>query len=145
MLFRSRAAGLLAVRALERNVTISLPNGQLRVAGDYGRVLQILVNLIANAIRYTPEGGQIRLEAAVRADLLGISVVDEGKGIAPDQHERVFQKFVRLEGDAKGGSGLGLYISRALARAMGGDILLESDVGQGARFTLMLHADGEGA
>lgn len=140
-----RAAGLLAVRALERNVTISLPNGQLRVAGDYGRVLQILVNLIANAIRYTPEGGQIRLEAAVRADRLGITVVDDGKGIAPDQHERVFQKFVRLEGDAKGGSGLGLYISRALARAMGGDILLESDVGQGARFTLMLHADGEGA
>lgn len=135
-----RAAGLLAVRAMDRGVTIHVPNGTVLVAGDFGRVLQILVNLLANAIRYAPENSVVRLEPLVEADWMGMAVVDEGKGIAPDQHDRVFQKFERLEGDSAGGSGLGLYISRTLARAMGGDILLDSDIGQGARFTLRLRA-----
>ena len=72
--------------------------------------------------------------------MAGIAVIDAGKGIAPEHHERVFGKFERLDGNIGGGSGLGLYISRRLARAMGGDILLDSQPGQGARFTLLLKA-----
>lgn len=135
-----RAAGFLAVRRMDQGLSIARPETALWVAGEFGRVLQILVNLLANAIRYSPEGGQIRMEAVTHADMAGIAVIDAGKGIAPEHHERVFGKFERLDGNIGGGSGLGLYISRRLARAMGGDILLDSQPGQGARFTLLLKA-----
>jgi signal transduction histidine kinase len=80
------------------------------------------------------------MEAVALADMAGIAVIDAGKGIAPEHHDRIFSKFERLDGNIGSGSGLGLYISRRLARAMGGDILLDSQPGQGARFTLLLKA-----
>ncbi|MEY3984929.1 MAG: hypothetical protein RLZ59_374 [Pseudomonadota bacterium] len=135
-----RAAGLLAVRRTDQGLSITWPDNALWVAGEFGRVLQILVNLLTNAIRYSPEGGQIRMEAVALADMAGIAVIDAGKGIAPEHHDRIFRKFERLDGNIGSGSGLGLYISRRLARAMGGDILLDSQPGQGARFTLLLKA-----
>ena len=69
-----------------------------------------------------------------------IVVADQGKGIDAEEHERIFEKFERLDHDEPGGSGLGLYIARRLARAMGGDIVVDSAPGQGARFTLILLA-----
>lgn len=135
-----RAPGLLAVRRMDRGLTITLPHQPLLVAGEFGRVLQILVNLLANAIRHSPEGGHIWLEPVSEPGKLGLAVVDQGGGIAAEDHERVFGKFERLGDNAGGGSGLGLYISRKLARAMGGDIRLESRSGEGARFILMLQA-----
>jgi signal transduction histidine kinase len=73
-------------------------------------------------------------------DLATVIIADQGKGIAPADHERVFAKFERVDPSEPGGSGLGLYIARRLARAMGGDINLDSAPGQGARFALTLPA-----
>ena len=135
-----RAAGLLAVRAADRNVRIDAPaEGEgLPATGDFTRTLQILVNLIANAVRYTPEGGQVWVRTEQEGDLALVVVADQGKGIAPEDQERIFGKFERVDPTEPGGTGLGLYIARRLARAMGGDLAVDSAPGQGARFTLTL-------
>jgi signal transduction histidine kinase len=135
-----RAAGLLAVRAADRNVRIDTPSASdsLLAAGAFRRALQIMMNLLTNAIRYSPEGGQIWIRTDREGDLAALIVADQGKGIAPDDQERVFEKFERVDPGEPGGTGLGLYIARRLARAMGGDISVDSAPGQGARFTFTL-------
>ncbi len=139
-----RAAGILAVRAQERGIAIDAPkHGEhLPAIAEFRRVLQILLNLVGNAIRYAPDNSQvwIRLEdAGSRARLI---VADQGPGLSAEQQVRVFEKFERLGRSGEdGGSGLGLYISRRLARAMGGDLTVESAPGQGARFILEVPAD----
>ena len=104
--------------------------------------MQILLNLVGNAIRYAPDNSQvwIRLEdAGSRARLI---VADQGPGLSTEQQAKVFEKFERLGRSGEdGGSGLGLYISRRLARAMSGNLAIESAPGQGARFILDLPAD----
>ncbi|HYN47117.1 MAG TPA: HAMP domain-containing sensor histidine kinase, partial [Allosphingosinicella sp.] len=141
-----RAAGLLAVRAAGRDVTIDGPGAveALPATGDFTRALQILMNLIANAIRYTPEGGQVWLRAEREGDLAAIIVADQGRGIAADDQDRIFDKFERVDPTEAGGTGLGLYIARRLARAMGGDIAVDSAPGQGARFTFTMPLRNEG-
>ncbi len=138
-----RAAGLLGVKALDRQINVLPPEtGEAVPArGEFRRVLQILVNLIGNAIRYGPEGSEVRLEIGLEDGRPRIAVTDEGSGVLPEDRERIFEKFERLGRDDQGGSGLGLYISRKLARAMGGDIRIEGDAGQGACFILTLPAD----
>ncbi len=135
-----RAAGLLGVRASDKQVRIDRPDADeiLMASGDFHRVLQILVNLLTNAVRYTPPGGMVWLRTEQDGDSAVVVVADQGKGIALDDHARVFDKFERVDPSEPGGSGLGLYISRRLARAMGGDITLDSAPGQGARFVLTL-------
>ena len=135
-----RAAGLLSVRAANAGVAISrpAPDAVEPALGDFRRVLQILVNLIGNAVRYSPPGASVAV--AVRPG--AITVADAGKGIAPADQARVFEKFERVDPSEPGGSGLGLYIARRLARAMGGDVLLDSEAGTGARFTLTLPTGG---
>lgn len=135
-----RAAGLLSVKALDRRIEILAPGAAEAVPalGEFRRVLQILVNLIGNAIRYSPEGTQVHVRAGSHAGRATILVADQGPGIPAEAQAQVFMKFERLGRDDPGGSGLGLYISRRLARAMGGDILLESEPGEGARFVLTL-------
>ena len=138
-----RAAGLLTVRAADGNVHIERPalTDSLPASGDFRRALQVLVNLMGNAVRYSPRGGTIRIRTghddAGRACVI---VADEGKGVAPFDHERIFDKFGRVDPDEPGGSGLGLYISRRLARAMGGEIAIDSALGEGARFIFSLPA-----
>ena len=139
-----RAAGILGVRAQERGISIDAPKQgeHLPAIAEFRRVLQILLNLVGNAIRYAPDNSQvwIRLEdAGTRARLV---VADQGPGLSEEQQAKVFEKFERLGRSGEdGGSGLGLYISRRLARAMGGDLLVESAPGQGARFILDVPAD----
>ena len=135
-----RAAGLLQVRAGDRNVRIDRPAGDdsLPAKGEFRRVLQIVVNLIGNAVRYSPEGSMVWLRTERDADTAVLIVADQGKGIAIDDQARIFEKFERVDPSEPGGSGLGLYISRRLARAMGGDIVVDSAPGQGARFVLTL-------
>lgn len=135
-----RAAGLLAVRAADSGVVIDAPGADesLPATGDFTRTLQILVNLIGNAIRYTPEGGQIWVRTEEEGDLAAIIVADQGKGIAEEDQDRVFEKFERVDPSEPGGTGLGLYIARRLARAMQGDLDVDSAPGQGARFTFTL-------
>jgi signal transduction histidine kinase len=135
-----RAAGLLAVRAGERPVRIDspAPGDSLAASGDFRRALQVVVNLLTNAIRYSPEGGQIWVRTDREGDLAALIIADQGKGISTEDQARIFEKFERVDPTEAGGTGLGLYIARRLARAMGGDLAVDSAPGQGARFTFTL-------
>jgi len=135
-----RVAGLLAVRAADREVRIDAPatDEAAPATGDFTRALQILMNLVANAVRYTPEGGQVWIRTEREGDLAAVIVADQGKGIAAEDQDRIFGKFERVDPNEPGGTGLGLYIARRLACAMGGDIAVDSAPGQGARFTFTL-------
>lgn len=137
-----QACGILGVRAREKGITLAAPvkgESQLAIA-EFRRVLQILINLVNNAIRYSPEGSEIW----VRLDRVGqralLTVADQGPGLEEEQQSKVFEKFERLGRSGDGGSGLGLYISRRIARAMDGDLTVDSAPGQGARFTLSVPA-----
>lgn len=138
-----RAAGLLSVRAREQGIDIDAPKEGESVSaiGEFRRVLQVLLNLISNAIHYSPEGSQIWLRVELENNRARIVVADQGEGLSDEQQAKVFEKFERLGRSGDGGSGLGLYISRRLARAMKGELAVESAPGQGARFTLELPAD----
>ncbi|MEH3047733.1 sensor histidine kinase [Sphingomonas adhaesiva] len=137
-----RAAGLLAVRAADNKVTIdrSECDTPLPAIGEFRRTLQILVNLIGNALRYSPRGATVWLHLQREGDRAVAIVADQGKGIAPEDQARIFEKFERVDTSEQGGSGLGLYIARRLARAMGGDLTVDSALGMGARFVLSLPA-----
>ncbi len=138
-----RAAGILSVRAQERRITLHTPDAAVKVPaiGEFRRVLQVLLNLLSNAIRYSPEGSAVTLDVGERPAGAWISVRDEGQGLSADQAARVFDKFERLGRSGDGGTGLGLYISRRLARAMGGDLAVTSQPGEGACFELSLPTD----
>jgi len=138
-----RAAAILGVRARERGITIDAPKvGETAPAiGEFRRVLQILLNVLGNAIRYSPEGSDVWIRAEQDGIRSVVVVADQGQGMTDAQQTRAFDKFERLGRSNDGGTGLGLYISRRLARAMGGDLTVESAPGQGARFMLVLPAD----
>ncbi|WP_343528183.1 HAMP domain-containing sensor histidine kinase [Sphingomonas sp.] len=135
-----RAAGLLGVRADAAGVAVSRPGpaDSLPALGDFGRSLQILINLIGNALRYSPRGGEVLVSVADEEEWAVVRVADHGKGIAPEDQPRIFEKFERVDPTEPGGNGLGLYIARRLARAMGGDLGVESAPGEGATFTFRL-------
>lgn len=135
-----RAAGLLAVRADSAGVRIARPGFEASgpAWGDFGRVLQILLNLIGNALRYSPHGEAVTVSVGQGEGCVCVRVADRGKGIAPADQMRIFEKFERVDPSEPGGNGLGLYIARRLARAMGGDLTVESAAGEGATFTLSL-------
>ena len=111
------------------------------VRADVEKVQQVLINLLSNAIKFTDPGGHVRLACACRDETAQVRVIDSGVGIPPAKLEAIFEPFVQVdqaftrEGQ---GTGLGLSISRDLARAMGGDITVESELGGGAVFTLSL-------
>ncbi|MFM5948603.1 MAG: sensor histidine kinase [Novosphingobium sp.] len=139
-----RASGILGVRAQERGIVIDAPKEgeHLPAIAEFRRVLQILLNLVGNAIRYTPENSQIWIRLEDAGGKARLIVADQGPGLSEEQQAKVFEKFERLgRSNEDGGSGLGLYISRRLARAMGGELAVESAPGQGARFILDLPAD----
>jgi signal transduction histidine kinase len=143
----ARARSLVALRAKGRNLNLDAVEApaDIRLLADERRTVQILVNLLNNAVKFTPEGGQIGVEVAPdQAGMIAVTIRDTGPGIAAADHERVFEKFQQLVDETwRGkpeGTGLGLHISRELARLMGGDLTLESALGQGARFTLTLPA-----
>lgn len=135
-----RAAGLFVVKAMDRKIRILAPAAeQSTVAtGEFRRALQILMNLVGNAVRYSPEDSEVRIETGRDDGSAWIAVMDQGAGVPADSRERIFHKFERLGRSDPGGSGLGLYISRRLALAMGGDIRVDDAPGGGARFTLSL-------
>jgi signal transduction histidine kinase len=114
----------------------------VRVWADPDRMRQILINLVMNAIKYSPPGaGKISISYTMtRYDVI-IQVADSGSGIPPDMLESIFEPFVQLDSgltDRRGGVGLGLAISRDMARAMNGDLTVDSTMGMGSRFTLAL-------
>lgn len=138
-----RAVAILQSRAQERGISIDLPAEDEDVAaiGEFRRVLQVLLNLIGNAIRYAPEGSDVWIRLERKGIRARVTVADQGPGLSRGEQARMFDKFERLGRANDGGTGLGLYISRRLARAMHGELTVESAPGQGARFTLELPAD----
>lgn len=137
----AEAIQLVQPRAQERGVSIEfIGSPEAALASGEGRgVVQILVNLLGNAVRHSPGEAVVSLSIERRGDLLAVTIADSGPGIAMADQQRIFERYERV-GNEPGGIGLGLAISRRLARSMGGDIELESAPGQGARFTLVLPA-----
>jgi signal transduction histidine kinase len=117
---------------------------------DCARVEQILLNLLSNAVRFTPRLGTITVTLRPADEAVSVTVADTGTGIPPDKLTAIFEPFVQVDSGLTrtvGGTGLGLTISRALARGMGGDLVADSDGASWARFTLTLRgsaAEGEG-
>jgi signal transduction histidine kinase len=112
-------------------------NGVPPVAADKDRVRQVLINLVENAIKYSPDGGKIELGVESEEGAVVFRVLDEGLGIPADEQPRIFQKFYRLDPDMTrgiGGTGLGLYICSELVERMGGRIWVESRDGKGSAF-----------
>jgi signal transduction histidine kinase len=122
-------------------------DSSITARADPERVTQVLINLFSNAIKFTPAGGHIGAECAANVDTVSIRVRDTGIGIAAEKHESIFEPFIQLKeslSDRESGVGLGLAISRDLARAMKGDLTVESTEGKGSRFTLSLPRAIEG-
>jgi signal transduction histidine kinase len=108
---------------------------------DRGKLAQILVNLLANAIKFTPDGGRVTIDARREGDGLAVSVSDTGIGIPAMELARIFDEFHQVDGSssrAYGGVGLGLALSQRLARALGGEVRVASVEGKGSTFTVTL-------
>jgi signal transduction histidine kinase len=129
---------------LEKSITGT--DEQLTINADPDRLSQVLNNLVANALRYTPRGGSIRLKVEPSTGGLTLTVEDTGSGIPPEDLPYVFDRFWKAEKSRSRhegtGSGLGLAIARQLVQAHGGTIRVESQPGQGTRFIITLPVDG---
>ena len=137
-----RAVQVLGADARAKRFTVVPPaEGEHQyVLGDDRRTLQVVLNLLGNALKYAPEESQVWLRLDRHNGVGTLTVMDQGHGLSVEQQQRMFEKFERL-GKADGeGSGLGLYIARRIAEAMRGMLTVESAPGQGARFTLSLPA-----
>jgi signal transduction histidine kinase len=131
-----RAYATFAEEARARGIDYELELGEGAVLiTDGDRVLQIVTNLIANALHWTPQGGRVDLGLAAQNGEVMVAVGDTGPGIAPQEEERIFRPFWSGDG---GGTGLGLTIARELALALGGRLELHSEPGRGSRFVLVL-------
>ena len=110
------------------------------ISGDERKVKQVLLNLLSNALKFTPEGGQIDVRAGLNNDVAEVSVTDTGVGIAPEDQEAVFEEFRQVGGAEKKaeGTGLGLALSRKFIELHGGRIWVKSQVGMGSTFTFTL-------
>lgn len=137
------AEALVAPQFAKKGVRYSHRKGdaKLSVFADREKVQQIVVNLLANAVKFTSGGGSVDLDWRVEDESVVVRVRDTGAGIPTDKIEQIFEPFVQLRAPGSvptGGTGLGLAISRDLARAMGGDVSATSTVGVGSVFTLTL-------
>jgi signal transduction histidine kinase len=121
-------------------VVASVPGGLPAVRGDRARLRQVLGNLIENAVKYSPEGGEVRVSASAANGAVRIAVRDAGPGIPRDQQGRIFEKFGRVDvpGASKPGTGLGLFIARSIAEAHGGSLDVNSGPEPGSTFVLTL-------
>jgi signal transduction histidine kinase len=137
----ARASTLVHVRLSEEQLAFEAAGcdgGE--VLADADRLQQVLLNLLTNAIKFTPPGGRISVTCARDGDRVLLRVQDTGIGIASDQLQRVFEPFVQLDSTRVDGVGLGLAISRELTQAMGGELTAESEPGEGSVFTIALPA-----
>lgn len=136
-----RVIRIFAVQAREKHVTLhaALPEHGLAITGDETKLTWALSNLLSNALRYTPTGGRVDIEATPEDGSVSVAVSDTGPGIPADQRERIFERFAQAaDGGEIGAAGLGLAIVRDIVQAHGGRIHVESTVGRGSRFVLEL-------
>ena len=135
----NEAVGLIESAAAERDIAIAIEPTQTCVArGEPRGVIQILVNLIGNAVRHSPDESAVAVSFAKANGSAVVHVSDNGPGIAPNDQERIFERFEQANHGQ--GTGLGLAIARRLARAMDGDIELKSESGKGSIFSIVLPA-----
>jgi len=137
-------------QAEEKNTTINIDikENTSKVKADFNKISWVLTNLIGNALRYTPEDGTGKIEIKVKdtANKVLVSVSDNGKGIPEDYQKKVFEKFIQVKdvnGENTGGTGLGLAISKEIVNAHGGDIWVESKIGEGTIFYFTLYIGGK--
>ena len=133
------------VVAGEHRITVSstAPPEQVMVAGDAELIATAIRNLVTNAINYSGRGSHIAVVTRRRGDFVEVSVTDQGQGISPEDQERIFERFYRVDAArsrATGGTGLGLSIVKHICENLGGDVIVWSQVGQGATFTIRLPA-----
>jgi signal transduction histidine kinase len=136
----------LAALASERGIDLTLiPESSAQTAGDRDALKRALANLVDNAIRFSPRGGRVALGSGERGPWVWVGVSDEGPGIAPEHHERIFERFWRVDKSrarASGGSGLGLAIVRQIMESHGGSVRVYSRPGAGATFVMWLRPVG---
>ncbi len=126
-------------RGIANGVNIQLGHeDQALIQGDPDRLKQLLMNLLLNAIRYTPPAGHVTLSLYRESEWVRVQVTDTGRGIAPTDLPHIFERFYRAENNSQTGSGLGLSIAQWIAQVHGGQITVSSEVDQGAVFTLWL-------
>jgi NtrC-family two-component system sensor histidine kinase KinB len=139
-----RAVKILALQAQEKGIALEarISAGRLTIVGDPTKLTWAVSNLLSNALRYTPAGGSVRIDAVPEDGRVMVSVSDTGPGISVAQRERIFEPFAQLaESGDIGAAGLGLAIVHDIVQAHGGRVHLRSEVGKGSRFTLELPQD----
>jgi signal transduction histidine kinase/CHASE3 domain sensor protein len=139
---------IVGPQAAEKKVTLEMatPSTPICVRADRHRLQQILINLVGNAVKFTPEGGRVAVHARRDGARATISVTDFGVGIPADRLQSIFEPFVQVDSEltrTASGAGLGLAISRDLARMMGGDLTVESELGKGSVFSVSLPVASE--
>jgi len=125
----------------KQSLEVSVEEGLSTIYADKDKVKQVLLNLLSNSTRFTPDGGKLRVEAIRDNSWCRVSVVDNGIGIRRGDSEKIFEPFCQLDNppvDARGGTGLGLTIARQIIERHGGRIWVESDYGKGSRFTFTI-------
>ncbi len=135
----------VAALAQQEVTIVASVNGRLpAIRGDRARLRQVLGNLIENAVKYSPEGGEVRVSVAAANGAVRIAVRDDGPGISRDHQARIFEKFGRADipGASKPGTGLGLFIARSIAEAHGGALEVRSEIEAGSTFTVTLPVGG---
>ncbi|HSU96436.1 MAG TPA: PAS domain-containing sensor histidine kinase [Gemmatimonadaceae bacterium] len=139
----TRAAGLFTRRAADNGIAIvvTVEEPLARVSADAERMVQAVANLIGNAVKFTPAGGRITIEACSRGEVVEISVTDTGRGIAETDVPFIFDRFWHTRG-AAAGTGLGLAIARGIVEAHGGTIAVSSRIGEGSCFTVSVPREG---
>jgi len=123
------------------------PESSCEILCDENRLRQIIVNLVDNAIKHSPEGGDVEIRLDAHNGECLIQIADEGLGIPSSERERIFEKFYRLDPHQTrgvGGTGLGLYICRELVERMNGRLEVESEPGKGSTFTVVLPKQAPG-
>jgi signal transduction histidine kinase len=142
----TNAAALIEPQARTKGILFSAScPSDCQVHADPDKVQQVIVNLLSNAVKFTPSGGKVSLVSSIRGARIDIIVRDTGPGIPQDKLEQIFEPFVQIGRepfDPSAGVGLGLAISRDLARGMGGELAATSSPGTGSTFTFSLPATG---
>ena len=138
-----KAVQLLNEQALAKkiDVQVGIPPGVPHVLADSGKLEQVLVNLLDNAIKYTPEGGNVRIFYEDAGDLIRISIADSGIGIPAKDQQRIFERFYRVDearSREQGGTGLGLAIVKHIVQQHGGEVTVSSSIGNGTTFSFTL-------
>jgi len=125
----------------KQTLMVTVEEGLPPVHADKAKVRQVLINLLSNSTKFTPDGGELRIEAVKEGDWCQVSVIDNGIGINKEDQERIFESFCYIDNpltEEKGGTGLGLTIIKQIVERHGGQVWVESEYGKGSRFTFTL-------